>query len=333
MDWKPGMTLKNSNGDVDPSSLGYQFTIQTTTQLAKKAIEQKFYEIAPADYVPVAMGTGAYMEDIKTPRTYDLTGDFETGITNVGAGPARIAEVDVAMDSVTSKIATWVMGYRYTIIELEKALASMNWNVVQSKTMALKKRWDLGIQKLAFLGLKSNATDFPGLLTHSEVTVDTTTITSNISAMDAADFQTLVANIMFVYANNANFTAMPDVFTMPMTDYLGMAAAASPDFPMVSKMTYLLNAFKEITGNANFKILPLAYADKARNAGFVDAGGENRYALYRKSDDTMLLTIPVQFNPLAPNTGNNFQWEGVAVGQFTGLTLFRPREVIYFDHS
>lgn len=331
--WQPGMTLRNANGDVDPSSLGYDFTIQTTTALRAKVVEQKFYEVAPADFLPIEVGTGAWQESIVTPRTFDLAGDFEQGITNVSAGPARIAEVDAGLDSVTADIATWVKGYRYTVPELEKALASMNWNVVESKHRALKRNFDLGFQKVAFLGLKSNGTRFPGLLTQSEVNIDTTTITSNISAMDAADFQTLVAGILYAYANNANFTEMPDVFVMPMADYLGMGAAASPDFPMVSKMDYLLKAFKELTQNPNFKIMPLAYADKARNVGFTDSDGVNRYVLYKKDPDNLLITVPVNFVMNAPGTSNNFQWEGVAYAQFTGVALFRPRTVLYFDHE
>lgn len=328
-----GMKLTNASGDVDPSSFGYQFTIQTTTALRAKVVEQKFYEVAPADFIPIEVGTGAWQEAIVTPRTYDLAGDFEQGVTNVAAGPARIAEVDVAMDSVNAPVATWVKGYRYTVPELEKALASMNWNPVESKNRALKRNWDLGIQKMAFLGAKFNSTNFAGLLTQSAVTIDTVTIASNISAMDASDFQALVASILYVYANNTNFTEVPDVFIMPMADYLGMASAASPDFPMVSKLDYLLKAFQQLTQNPGFRIMPLAYADKARNVGFTDSDGVNRYVLYKKNPDNFLMTIPVNFMMMAPGTANNFQWEGVSVGQFTGVTLFRPATIVYFDHE
>lgn len=330
--WKPGMVLANASGDVDPTTLGYQFTIQTTTALRAKVVEQKFYEVAPGDFLPIEMGNGAWMESIVTPRTFDLAGDFEQGITNVAGGSARIAEVDVALDSVNTPVATWVKGYRYTVPELSKALASMNWNPVESKNRALKRNWDLGIQKLAFLGLKSNSA-FAGLLTQSAVTIDTTTITENISAMDSANYQALVATILYAYANNNNFTELPDMFVMPMADYLGMGAAASADFPMISKLDYLLKAFRQLTQNEGFQIKPLAYADKARNVGFTDADGVNRYVLYKRDPENLLLNIPVNFVMNAPGTANNFQWEGVAVGQFTGVALFRPASVLYFDHE
>lgn len=329
----PGMKLRNSNGDVLPSELGFQYTIQTTTQIRDKVIAQKFYEVPPSDFMTVKAGTGAWKENIKTNLTFDVAGDFEEGIIGTAQGPSQLAQVSTAISPMTTYVATWAKGYAYTLPELEMALAADNWDVVEGLHKALKRNHDLGVQKIAFLGRRGDLTRFPGLITNGQITIDTTTITMNISAMDADEFQTFVSNVIAVYRTNSNETAMPNKFAIPMADYVGLAAAASPSFPMVSKLKYLLDAFREITGNPNFQILPLAYANADRNAAYLGGSGKYRYTLYNDNPDTLLMDVPVPFNMLAPNTGNNFQWNGVGYAQFSSPTIFRPREVIYFDHD
>ena len=43
------MKIRNSNGDVDPTSPDINI-IRTTTALRAKSLKQKFFEVAPADY-------------------------------------------------------------------------------------------------------------------------------------------------------------------------------------------------------------------------------------------------------------------------------------------
>jgi hypothetical protein len=331
--WVPGMSVLNSNGDLDSTGLGYQYTIQTTTQIRAKVLEQKFYKVPIADFVPVIPGTGVWMEEIKTNAVYDVAGPFEQGLISLASGPSQLAHVDVGTSPKTAKIMTWAKGYMYTVPEVQKALAANNWDVVSGKMSALKRQWDLGLQAIAFLGLKGMLSDVPGLLTNSEVTVDTTTILENISAMSADDFSTFVASILGVYAENSNFTEMPDTFIMPLDDFLGMATPVSASFPMISKAEYLRKAFAEITGNANFQIRGLAYSQAAKNAGYVSTPGTNRYVLYKKDPETLAMDLPVDFTLTPAGTSNNFQWQGVGAGQFTGTIVYRPREVMYYDHS
>jgi hypothetical protein len=331
--WVPGLKIemRNSNGDIDATSAGYQYTIQTTSQIRGRVIEQKFYEVPIADYVSVVPGTGAWMEEIKTNQVFSLSSEFESGIMASLANDAQIGNVEVGTSPKSTRVVSWAKGYQYSIPEIEKALASNNWDVVSGKMSALKKNWDLGLQKVAFLGLKAYS-DVDGLLTNSEVTADTTTLTENLSAMSAASFATFVANVLGVYSANANYTALPNTFVIPMSDYLGLATPISSGYPVVSKLTYLEDAFKRMCG-AGFKILPLAYGQTARNAGYVSAGGTNRYVLYNNNPDTLVMDLPVDFNLRPAGTSNNWQFQGVGVGQFTGVTVFRPREVMYFDHA
>ena len=180
------MSLLNaSNGAVDSSSLGYQYTVQTTTLIRAKVVDQKFYEFPWTSYVPTAVGEGAYMEDIKTNIVYQTAGDFESGVQST-AQEARIQTVSAGIAPVSYKIFTWVAGYQYSIMELEKALRSTNWNPVESKQRTLKKLWDLGVQKIAYLGSLKDQTNVPGLLSNAAVDVDTTTIPVAISAINAA---------------------------------------------------------------------------------------------------------------------------------------------------
>jgi len=326
-----GMELLNANGDIDTSSLGYQYTIQTTTQIRAQVIHQKFYKVAPADFMDVVIGTGAWMEDIKTNLVYDAAGDFESGVIGVGQGPSQIATVDVGTAPKTARIATWAKGYQYTTPEIQKALAANNWDVVSSKMEALKRNWDLGIQKIAFLGRKTDLTDFPGFLTSPDVNSNTGVITQLISTMSTSAFQALVATILDTYFENSNDTQMPNMFAIPMKDMLGLGSATSPDFPIETKLSYLLKVFREVTGNADFQIRGLAYADQARNAGYVSTLGKNRYVLYNKNLETLKMDIPVDFTLSPAGTANNFQWQGVGAGQFTGCVFYRPAEALYFD--
>ena len=329
--WTPGMTLINSNGDVDPTSFGYDYAIRTTSFLRTKSIAQKFYEVPPADFMTMEVGEGAWLENIVQNMEFSSAGDFESGVMNIGAGSADMAEVDVALSSKTYPIVTWGKGYRYSISELKKALAGNNWDVVKAKTDALKKNWDLGIQATAFLGSKSVAGVY-GLLNLPDPTVDTsTTIKKNISDMAADEFATFVQTAIGLFYANSNSTVMPDTFVMPMDDYLGLSGPVSAAFPLVDKLSYLLKAFQQATGNPGFKIYGLAYAMKANNIGRTTTLGSQRYTLYRNDPETVRMSIPAQFTLTSPGTADNFQWKGVGFGQYTGVQNYRPREIYYFD--
>lgn len=328
--WRPGMKLLNSDGNIDSNSLGYQYATQTTTFIRERVVEQKFYQVPIADYVPVDVGVGAWMEDIKTNLVYDVAGDFASGIISVASAPSQIATVDVGTAPINAKVITWAKGYQYSVPEVSKALAANNWDVVSGKMSALVKNWQLGIQQIAFLGLQQDQTNVPGLLTSPQVTVNSSVITANISSLIASAFQALVANILAAYALNANYTAMPNTFIMPLNDYLGLGTAASSGFPIVSMIDYLTNFFKQITGEKDFKILPLAYAQQAQNAAF---NNTDRYCLYRRDPETVKMDIPVDFTLNPAGTANNFNWQGVGAGQFTGAIFYRPAEAIYFDHT
>lgn len=324
--------LRNSNGDIDPTATGYDYAIRTVTAIRAKTLKAKYFEVPPADYMPVIVGEGAWRQESRTNFEFLVSGDFESMTVHTGQNDTSLPSVDVAAANKSAKHYTFAGGYNYSIIDLEMALASDNWDIVAGKTNGLKKVYDLGIQKVSFLGRKGD-TLAPGLLTNSDVTIDLTTITQNISAMDAATFQTFVAAVIGAYRSNANYTAYPNRFVMTEDDFNGMATATSSGFPIGDKITYLENAFKKLTKRSDFQVLPLAYGNAAQNAGYINGTvGKNRYALYNDDPETIRMDIPVPFQFINP-TPRGISFEGAAVGQYTGAIVYRTREVMYFDHS
>ena len=324
------LEFMNANGGIDPASEGYQFVIETTTQIANGVIEQDFYEIPFGEYLPIDEGTGAFMESIVKNVSYQSAGPFEQGIVSLSA-QAKIKQVDAGVAPVTTKIYSWNAGYEWNLWEVRKALQADNWDVIASRYEALKENYDLGIQQVAFLGLLLDPTGCPGLLSNASVTINSAIITQYISTMNPTQLASLVANLMAAYFANSNSTKLPTHFAIPMADWLGLDAPWSPTFPNVSIREYLTKAFKMATKNPNFEIYGVAYADQANNAGVWEPAGTNRYTLYRNEPKSLKMYNPLDLLINAPATGNNFLFNGVAMAQFTGVQIYKVPEVLYFD--
>lgn len=309
------------------NALGMEINITTLTTILKSIIEQKFFEVAPADYLPVKVGEGAWSTVLTTYQSFMLGGDFEDGLIKMGAGNARLAEADAGVEAVSLKVHNWAKSIGWTLPELETAAKAGNWDLVTGREKSRKKNWDLGIQKVAFLGLASGAAK--GLLNLAGVTINTTLIAEKISAMDPTELSTFCQNVLEAYRSNCARTAWPSHFIIPESDYLGLAAPSSPDFPLKSKMALLLETFQIMTKNPNFKILPLAYADAAYNA---DVGlNKTRYVLLNYNEDSLRMNIPVDYTNTLANSLDNFSFQNVGYGQFTGVQAYRPLEMLYID--
>jgi hypothetical protein len=214
----------------------------------------------------------------------------------------------------------------YTLFELEQALASMNWDYIAGLHEARKENWDLGIQKIAFLG-SAYDTGVQGLLSQSTVTPNTAIFSgiASISAMTAAQFATFVQTLLAAYQSNCNYTRMPTHFVIPQDDYIGLATPVSATYPNVSKLTYLIDAFSKIVPGG-IKVMPVAYAMNAYNSL-----GVNRYTMYRYDPKTIRMYIPVDLTVTQPGTLNNFQFQDVAYAQYTGVKAYKAPEILYFD--
>ncbi len=325
-DWTQRMLNDKYGND-----LGYEISITTLSTIMKKITEQKFFEIAPADYLPVRVGEGAWSSNLVTYRSFAMADDFETGIINTGANNSRLAAGDAGVDSLNIKVQNWGKSIGWSIFDLELAAKSGNWDLVSAKEKSRKKNWDLGIQRIAFLGaqgLNGSTGSCKGLLNQSGVTANTAVITKAIKSMSTAELKTFQAAILEAYRANCNRTAWPTHFIIPESDYNGLAAQSSQDFPIKSVLQLLEEAFQVITRNKSFKILPLAYADSSYSGL-----GVQRYTLLNYDEESLRMDIPVDYTNTLANSLDNFSFQNVGYGQFTGVLAYRPLEMMYFQYT
>lgn len=321
-----GFPIFNSNGDIDASSAGFKYLIDTLSFIRAQVKEQKFFEVAPADFLPVETGEAAWSDEIVQNGEFLTGGNFFEG--DIDLGGSRIASVDATIAPNRMPVGTWRKKAGWTIAEAAKAANAGNWDPIESKLKALKKNWDLGIQNLAFLGRPGDSV-MTGLLNNSEVTINTTLITKEIGSMSDSEFQTFVGAFLNAYYENGNMTALPDTFAIPTGDYFSLGSAASATYPNITKLEYLSNILKKMTRNENAEILPLAYCEATMN---LSAGvNKDRYVLYRRDPDTLSMSIPVDLTMLDARSVNGFDWEQLAYGQYSGVMVHRPREVLYMD--
>jgi hypothetical protein len=307
------------------NALGYEVPITTLTTIMKKVSEQKFFELAPADYVPLRVGQGAWSSNLVTYRSFVLADDFSTGVINTGGNNSRLATGDAGVDSLQIKVNNWAKTIGWTLFDLELAAKSGNWDLVTAKEKARKKNWDLGIQKVMFLGLAGDSSIL-GLYNQVGVTTDTVTLTAPISSLSAAALNTFVQAVLNVYRANCARSAWPTHFILPESDYLGLAAPSSPTYPIKSVLQLMIETFQTMTGNKNFKILPCAYGDKAYSGFAVQ-----KYCLLNYDEESIRADIPVDYTNTLANSIDNFSFQNVGYGQFTGVLAYRPQEVYYFQ--
>lgn len=319
--------ILNEKLSMIPNSLGYEIPITTLTTIMKKVTEQTFFQVPPADYVPVRVGEGAFSSQLTTFRSFDLAAPFEDGIINTGTNNSRLAQADVGVDALNIQVKNWAKGIGWNIIDLQQAVRAGNWDLVTAKEKARKKNWDLGIQAVAFLGIEGDPAVL-GLLNQSGITNDTSTIPKPISSMSTAELKTFAMKIVEAYRANCARTAWPTHFILPETDFNGLASSASPDFPIKSTLELLKETFETITQNKNFKILPLAYGDAAFNSL-----GVQRYVMLNYDEESIRCDVPVMYTNTLANSLDNFNFQNVAYGQFTGVLAYRPLELLYFSHT
>lgn len=315
------------------NSLGAEIDITTLTQIVKKVTEQKFFEVAPADYLPIKVGEGTWMSQLTTYRSFELADDFETGIINTGVDNARLASANAGVDALNIAIINWAKQIGWTIFDLQQASKSGNWDLVTSKEKSRKKNWDLGIQRVAFLGsrgLNGVGGSCLGLLNQAGVTVNTATIMQPLSDMDPAELKAFQVAILNDYRENCNRTAWPTHFIIPESDYLGLTSQSSPDFPIKSTLMLLQEAFAESTKNPDFKILPLSYADAQYHTDVTQIVGKQVYTLLNYDEETIRMDIPLDYTNTLANSIDNFGFQNVGYGQYTGVLAYRPLEVMYF---
>lgn len=328
-----GLELRNASGDISPTSLAYQYATDRLTYIRQRIVEQSFYEVLPSDYLDVIPGEGAFSQQIITNLSIKTSGGFKQGKINTAKGNARLAIADAAVAPFYTQVRNWALGVEYSIFDIEQSLFSGNWDIVEAKHRARKTDWDLGIQQIAFLGDTDDLTNFPGLYTNANVNINTAVITTNISSMDAATFATFVSTIIGAFLTNSAQTRFPNTLVIPQDDWAGLATPVSSTYPNISKLAYLQQAFDMIVPGGKFKIMPSAYGMTGNNGTGNGGIAKQRYVLYRRDIDTLFMELPVDYQTTSVGTLNNFQYQDVGYGQYTGVSILKPLEVLYFDHS
>ena len=327
-----GLDLRyNAAGDSVENASGYQILIDTMTYIKQQESKQVYYELAgkkPSDYVPIAVGDGAWASNILTRRVYTNAGDFESGLTRQGSHDARMTQADVSMDSVTLPTFIWDNGVEYNLAEIEQALTASNWDIIAAKHASRMKMWQLGIQETTFLGTKSGS--MQGLFINTALTANTSFITSYISSLSAAGFLAFVQGLIATYWTETNSTVLPTHFVIPMVDYLGLMTMVPGTVGNYAQpmLNYLMEAFTKLCG-PDFKIMGCAYADKTV-ANARRGYDYNTYALYRHDAESLRRDIPVDFTVTQPNSINNFNFMDVAYAQVTGVGFYKPLETLLF---
>lgn len=319
-----------TGSEVLNNSLGYEVAITTLTTISQRVSEQKFFEVPPADYIPVRVGEGMWSTNITTYRSFDIADAWETGVINTGGANSRLASADAGVDALNIKVFPWAKSIGYSIFDLEFAAKSGNWDLVAAKQKSLKRNWDLGIQRIAFLGMNGNngvGGQCLGLLNQAGITNNTTVVTQPISAMTVASLKTFTAQVVEAYRSNVARTAWPTHFVIPESDYNGLASQASPDFPIKSTLQLLEETFQTICRNKNFKILPLAYADNAYSGL-----GKQMYCLLNYDEESLRMDVPLDFTTTVANSLDNFSFQSAGFGQTTGVLAYRPLELLYFSY-
>lgn len=317
------------------NSLGYEVQITTLTTIMKKITEQKFFEVAPADYLPVRVGEGTWSTSLTTYRSFDLSDAFETGIINTGGQNSRLATANTGVDALNIKVYNWAKAIGWSIFDLEQAAKSGNWDLVTALEESRKKNWDLGIQRIAFLGAQGQnglGGTCLGLLSQPGITINTTVITKAIKSMTPEELSAFCAAVYEAYRENCVRTAVPTHFIIPESDYNGLASQAAPDFPIKSKLQILRETFAEITQKKDFKILPLSYADAQYHADVEAIAGKQVYTMLNYDEKSVRMDIPLDYTNTLANSLDNFSFQNAAYGQFTGVLAYRPLEMLYFHY-
>ena len=330
--WHAAWSQKLVN-DKFGNAIGYEVPITTLTQIVKKVSEQKLYEIAFADYVPVKVGEGTWASNLTTYRSFDIADEFESGIINTGGANTRQSVGDAGVDALNIKVNNWVKGCGWSIFDLEQAARSGNWDLVAAKEKTRKRNWDLGLQRVAFLGARgqngSNGSCL-GLLNQAGITFNTSLITTKLSAMTPTQLASFQQAALPTYRANCSYTAYPTHLLIPESDYNGLAVQSSPAFPIKSVLALLEEGFQIMTKNKNFKILPLAYLDVANAGGSLATGAATcQYVFLNYDEESVRMDIPLQYTNTLANSLDNFMFQNSGYGQFTGVLAYRPAELLY----
>ena len=327
-EYKNQFRVNNAVAFASLDSIGLEQNLTTLTQLLANVQRQKFYTLngqALTDFIPIEMGTGAYAKQMTQFAVAQVGDNFETGIVQAGNGINKDANVDIVIDTISIHNNFWRMKYQATNEIVRIAQANQEtFSYIEEQERARLKTYQLGIQKVAFLGTSDGLNE--GLLNLSGVTVDTTLIPANFATMTTAQLTNFATTAMSTYFALTNSTVFPNTMVIPTNDLAGLATYISSTYPIgETRKEFLERAFKAAGAPADFKILHTVYNNTA------GTGGTPRYVLYNRDADTLSMYIPKPYTPYPLYPVGALDMVSDAEAQFTGVWAKRPQEILYMD--
>lgn len=319
--------LKRLNNAAAVDSLGFEQLITTQTEIVAGVIQTKYYELlgqSLSDFVPFDVGRGAYSTNIFQYTAGYVGSPFESGLVQPSTGLGINAKSSIQIDGISIKNNFWRMDYEvsHEIIEMGKVNVQA-FSIIEENEKARKKVYDLGMQKVTFLGIPDNGVE--GLLNMAAVNINTSLFPVKLAAMSSAQLQTLASGLLAAYLANNGATQMPNRLCIPTSDYVALGVPSDPNFPLKTKRDILEEALRQ-GGAVDIKIVHTTYNEKAASDG-----QHARYVLYRHDADSLRMYIPKPYTPHALYPMNGVDFISVAESQFSGVVAIRPKEMLYMD--
>lgn len=325
-EYKQRFRINNAAAFATPNAYGLEKTITTLTQIVADVQRQKFYTVAEplTSYVPIEMGTGAYSKQLFQYAVAQVGDNFEAGIIQPGNGINKDASLDITIDGVSIKNNFWRMEYEATKEILEMArVNAQTFSYIEEQERARLKTSQLGIQKILFKGTDDGLNT--GLLNNANVTVNTSLLPANLSAMNITQLTNFAKTAINTFFTNSNSTVFPNTWLMPTSDYMSLGVPINPEYPIGTIREFLERAFTDAGAPADFKILHTVYNNTASTTG---AG---RHVLYNRDADVLTMYIPKPYTPYPLYPVGSLDMISDAEMQFTGVWVKRPQEMLYMD--
>lgn len=306
---------------------GLEQAITTQTYVVADVIETKYYELLGqklSDFIKFDIGQGAYNFNLFQYTSQYNGGDFEEGLISVTSGLQANAKVDTEFGGFQIRNYFWRKSYTVGHEELEAAARGvLPISLIEQKEKSRKKNWDLGIQKVTFLGLDSGA--MKGLVNQSNVTVNTSLLPVKVTAMTSAQVKAFASSVVSAFLANNNSTQLPNKWLMPTNEFVGLGVAVDPTYPLKTLRMQLEEAFRD-AGCVDFKIVHSTYNNTADSSGT-----KGRHVFYYDNADTLRFVMPQDYTPYALYPLNGIDSVSLATGQFAGVIVYRPQEMLYAD--
>ena len=310
------------------SSVGFEQTIQTTTQIVAGIVNTLYYELMGqklSDFVKIEVGTGAYASNLTQFASTYVGSPFKAGIINpTASGINADANTNIKIGMLSIPNNFWRM--KYNIGQEAVRMAARNaetFSIIEENEKARKKTWDLGLQEATFLGLGDGKSY--GLLNQPNATVNTTLMTAELDAMSDAQFQTFLAQVCGVYAANSKGTMMFDRMLIPQKAFLALQQPYGSYGE--TRLSVMERAFKGIVGDG-FKVVHATYCTGATAGGNANKG---RYVFYNSNEDNLIMHLPKPYTPYPLFPQGALDMISDAEGQFATPYLKRIDSLLYAD--